>query len=228
MFSEYLFGRMYLDVEYAMLHMLISAGGGACVVFCYCCRLGSNDIELRRRYRKLTFVAECFGTFALLGVATFFGHSLITHNKNTLNANREALVTQVATLSNKIQKEYCSKLAAEGIALAFKENQTPLCQATKLQGEEYDDVSIVNQKIHQLEQMSVLTVPVPLMLKLDELRSDLQKLAHALSGLTKHDPRLILTTTNPALVLLALLSAIVTTSIKTGKAGHEWFANRKK
>jgi hypothetical protein len=229
MVDEYALGGMFSAIEYALPYALFASAAAAAIVFRTCRRKAPDEAELQRYYRSLSACAEVCGMLALFGIAAFFARSLIAHDKNVLVTARQDYTMQAHELAHRIQVEYCSYRDANG-ALAFRENLTPECGASDLRGSLESDRELVERKIAEIEGLSVLTGSTKLMLALDELKSELQGLAKTQLALaSNHGPAAV---TGPgsasvALLALALLSALFSASIKTGKACYEWHAGRR-
>jgi hypothetical protein len=229
MVDEYALGGMFSAIENVLPYALFASAAGAAVVFRQCRRKAPDEAQLQRYYRSLSACAEVFGMIALFGIAAFFARSLIAHDKNVLVTARQDYAMHARDLAHKIQVEYCSYRDPNG-ALAFRENLTPECGASDLRGSPESDHELVERKIAEIEGLSVLTGSTNLMLALDELKADLQGLAKAQLALaSNHDPE---ADTGPgrasvALLALALLSALFSAAIKTGKACYEWHAGRR-
>lgn len=219
--------------------MLFVGAAGAFLVFRSCQREQKNAIdkkknvvdELRKHYRLLTVFAECFGMVALFSVAMLFGRTMLTQDKEELNASREFYSDEAREVSWKIQRIHCLNREKDGVTLAFKSNFNPICSATNSSTWFNQDASKIENRLADIERASILRTPAYLLSSLDELKLSLNRLRETENKLTQRHGSWIPTapgTTSLVLLALAVFCALCSSTIKTGKACHEWYAGRDK
>jgi len=227
MFSEYLFGRMFSVIEISMPYMLFVGAVSAWLVFKKCREAAADELRVRRLNRQLSAVAECCAMVALFSIATIFGRSLVTHDKDVLIAERDAYSSAASMAAMKIKVNYCFQIQGQGAVPAFGKFFYPVCNMVDLTDLKEYDFQGTRNKIAQIESLSVLTGPTRLMVMIEELKVNLLGLLASERVLWQnHGPSAVTKQGNLSLVLLAfaMLCALISSSIKTGRAIYEWRA----